>query len=107
MSVSTVCFGGKGYSALRLSNQREIKTVHGRLIKDSMRTCETPTFPAEQKYKLLSEDANIWGGQKSIQINAFHLIYRIMAGEEMEKISLFLCIIYHTRGLDQMLLCFH
>lgn len=52
VSASKVCFW-EANSALRLSNQREIKTVHGRLIKVSMRTCETLSLLAEQKYKLL------------------------------------------------------
>ena len=51
---------------------------------------------------------SIWGGQKSLQINAFHLQYRIMAGEEMEKdYAVFLCIIYHMMGSDVKPLCFH
>lgn len=41
------CASGGGNSALRLSNQREIKTVHGRLIKVSVRTCVTPPLLAE------------------------------------------------------------
>lgn len=53
-----------------------------------------------------SEDAGTWGAQTSLQINAFHQHYRRMAGEEMEMIRLFLCIIYHMRGSDMMLLRF-
>lgn len=45
------CASGGWNGALRLSNQREIKTVHGRLIKVSM--SETPPLRVEQKYKLL------------------------------------------------------
>lgn len=33
--------------------------------------------------------------------------FRMMAGEEMEKIRLFLCIIYHMNDSDLMAWCFH
>lgn len=41
--------GGGENGAPRLSNQWEIKTAHGPLIKVSTRTCETMLLPAEEK----------------------------------------------------------
>lgn len=90
--------GGKQRdSALRVSNQRQIKTAHGLVIKVSMRTCETPSLPAEHKYKLLElrrrhpERAD----ETSHVVNVFSTDKTIMSREVMEKIKPAMRIIYH------------
>lgn len=75
-----------GNRALRLSNQRQIKTVHGWLLKVSMRTCVSPSLPAEWKYKLLGGKWRRLGRRHKPSERWLH---------EMEKIRLLLCTIYY------------
>lgn len=107
VSVSKVRFWG-GKSALRLSNQREIKTAHGRLIKVSMRTCETPLLPAEQKYKLLEWRREHLGRTEKPSDKCFPpTIQNNGWGGDGKRLRCFLCIIYHMMGSHLKLLCFH
>lgn len=65
VSASKVCFclvvvaGRGGGSAVSLSNQREIKTVHGWLIKVLMRTCVTSLLQAVGMKTQASEDRRV------------------------------------------------